>query len=104
MPRKDSASVDIDGLRDQIENHRPWDKLWKSLSLSKKLRYLIEEALGIAEEKRVIRDFLRAIAYGDSTERFSSTYLAEVLELEPDVIDKMRGQKNGDSKRAAQRN
>ena len=47
----DRQNVDIEGLRDRILSVYAENPLWLKLSMSQKLRQLIEQALAIAEEK-----------------------------------------------------
>ncbi len=44
MGQQNRASVDLSDIRERIENARS-DPLWKEISMSKKLRILIQEGL-----------------------------------------------------------
>lgn len=44
MSKPDRVSIDITGLRDQIEGCQR-DPIWKELTLTKKIRILVQEAL-----------------------------------------------------------
>jgi hypothetical protein len=46
----DRHPVDIEGLRDQIENAYPQDTFWADLSMSQKIRKLIQ--LGLDQLKK----------------------------------------------------
>lgn len=44
MAKQDRLNIDLKGLREPIENHRA-DAAWKALSMSKKIRLLIQMGL-----------------------------------------------------------
>jgi len=44
MTKQDRLNIDLKGLRERIENHRD-DPAWRALSMSKKIRLLIEASL-----------------------------------------------------------
>jgi hypothetical protein len=48
----DRINVDIDGLRDRINKAHADNPLWEKLSVSQKLRQLIEERLGQLEAEK----------------------------------------------------
>jgi hypothetical protein len=48
----DRQNVDIEGLRDRIAKVYADNPLWEKLSMSQKLRQLIEEGLDAAEKKQ----------------------------------------------------
>jgi retron-type reverse transcriptase len=48
----DRINVDIDGLRDRINKAHADNPLWEKLSVSQKLRQLIEERLGQLETEK----------------------------------------------------
>lgn len=52
---RDRVSINLEGLRDKIWNFRD-DASWRSLSLSKQVRILIETALGIDSTKKTHQD------------------------------------------------
>ena len=41
----DRISVDIEGLREEIENAYPDDRFWRELSLAQKIRLLVQDGL-----------------------------------------------------------
>lgn len=47
----DRINVDVEGLRDRIENAYADNPLWSKLSMAQKLRQLVEEGLEAAEQK-----------------------------------------------------
>lgn len=51
MSKADRVSIDITGLREQIENYQQ-DLLWQELTLSKKIRVLIQEGLAARSHKQ----------------------------------------------------
>lgn len=48
----DRVTVDIEGLRDEIEAAYSENPLWEELSLSQKLRRLIQERLSTIKQER----------------------------------------------------
>lgn len=48
----DRINVDIEGLRERIDKAHANNPLWAKLSLSQKLRQLLEEALDLAEKQK----------------------------------------------------
>lgn len=55
MSKPDRVSIDIAGLREKIESCRQ-DPFWQELSLSKKIRVLIQEALEAQEKDEETRE------------------------------------------------
>lgn len=52
----DRVTVDIEGLREEIEAVYSDNPLWEELSLSQKLRRLIQERLNEVEQQRNKKD------------------------------------------------
>ena len=52
----DRVTVDIEGLREEIETAYSDNPLWAELSLSQKLRRLIGERLELLKSERDIKD------------------------------------------------
>ena len=95
MARQDQFCFDFTGLRDRVVRYRR-DRLWAKISLSEKVRILLEQGLEVSESHRdsegeaiaLIREFVRAVALGRSLDGLSITEIADVLNLEPELIEK----------------
>lgn len=83
MADRDRTTIDLAGLRSRIENFRQ-DAAWRSLSMAKKMKVLIEERLDDqSEEARIAIQFLRAAIKQESLSGFSDRELAILLDVDP---------------------
>lgn len=102
MGQADRISVDVSDLRSQIDTYER-SKGWRKLPLAKKVITMLEDALGIRDEKRILRDFLRDMAYGHPLHKYSCTVIADIVGIEPDVIERLKHgsteQRSGESER-----
>ncbi len=78
MDMANRVPVDLEGLRERVENARS-DSAWKELSLSKKVRILLQERLEEVERTRQ-EDILVAGAKDSEKSQSSPQTIAELVE------------------------